>query len=169
MKRLFFALWPDDQTRAQIDALNHSIDEPGRKLVPDNLHITLVFLGNVEEDIARAVQRDAAMIQGSPITLQFDELDYWRRPRVMCLTCHRQPKNLYSLVNALTKMLESYPLRLDKRHYRAHITLARKAQRRPAKNFKPITVHAKDFALVESVSTERGVRYDVLEKWPLKA
>jgi 2'-5' RNA ligase len=169
MKRLFFALWPDDRTRAQIDALNQSIEAAGRKLVPENLHITLVFLGNVEDDIANAVQRAAAAIQASPITLQFDELDYWRRPRVLCLTCHRQPKNLYSLVNSLTKMLDPYPIKLDQRPYRAHITLARKAQQRPAKSFKPITVHADDFALVESVSTEQGVRYEVLEKWPLKA
>lgn len=168
MKRLFFALWPDDETRLQIDALNQSIDMPGRKLVPENLHITLVFLGNVEDDIAKAIQRDASMIQGSPITLQFDELDFWRRPRVLCLTCHRQPKNLYSLVNALTRMVAAYPVRLDKRPYRAHITLARKAQQRPMKTFRPITVHAREFALVESVSTDNGVKYEVLQTWPLQ-
>lgn len=169
MKRLFFALWPDDKTRAEIDALNQSIAEPGRKLVPENLHITLVFLGNVDDDIAEAVQRDAANITGSPISLQFDELDFWRRPRVLCLSCQRQPKNLYALVNALTAMIENYPVRLDKRHFRAHITLARKAQQRPSISFRPIHVDADHFALVESVSTERGVKYHVLNKWPLKA
>lgn len=169
MKRLFFALWPDDKTRAKIDALNQSIAQPGRKLVPENLHITLVFLGNVDDAIAEAIQRDAAMIKGSPISLQFDELDYWRRPRVLCLTCHRQPKNLYSLVNALTGMVEAYPVRLDKRHYRAHITLARKARQRPLKQFEPIRVVAEHFALVQSISTQQGVRYEVLETWPLLA
>lgn len=169
MKRLFFALWPDDKTRAEIHALNQSIEQPGRKLVPENLHITLVFLGNVDEAIAEAVQRDAARIKGSPIRLQFDELDYWKRPRVLCLTCHRQPKNLYALVNALTRMVEAHPVRLDKRHYRAHITLARKAQARPSTIFLPISVYADHFALVESISTELGVRYEVLETWPLEA
>lgn len=168
MKRLFFALWPDDETREKINTLNQSIDEGGRKLAAENLHITLVFLGNVDDDIAAAVQSEAAEIQGSPITLQFDELTYWHRPRVLCLTCRRQPKNIYMLVNALTNMVSRHLGELEKRHYRAHITLVRKARRRPRINFEPIRVHADSFALLESVSTEQGVQYNVLETWPLQ-
>lgn len=167
MKRLFFALWPDDDSRRKLDDLNRKIDGPGRKLVPENLHITLVFLGNVDEEIAEAVQKQAASIKGSPITLSFDELDFWRRPRVLCLTCRRQPKNLYVLVNALTRMVEAFPIQLDKRAYRAHITLARKAQRRPDIDFEPIKIRSNRFALVQSVSTQQGVRYIVLESWSL--
>lgn len=167
MKRLFFALWPDDKSRRRIDQLNQRIEQPGRRLVPENLHITLVFLGNVDDDIAQAVQQSAANIQGSPISLQFDELDFWRRPRVLCLTCQRQPAKLYKLVNDLTRMVEAFPVKLDKRAYRAHITLARKAQKRPDMAFEPIQITADSFVLVESVSTEQGVRYQVLERWPL--
>lgn len=169
MKRLFFAIWPDDQSRQQIHALNRAIEQPGRKLIPDNLHITLVFLGNVDDSVANAVQQRAATIQAKAFTLTFDELDYWRRPRVLCLTCRRQPEAVYKLVNALTEMVEAFPLKLDKRAYRAHITLARKAQQRPDIVFEPVQVKASRFALVESVSTERGVRYYVLESWPLAA
>lgn len=167
MKRLFFALWPDDESRQRINALNQSIDEAGRKLVPENLHITLVFLGNVADEIAAEVQKQASTIRGTPIDLSFDELDYWRRPRVLCLTCRRQPHHLYSLVNALVGMVEQFPIRLDKRAYRAHITLARKAQRRPDIEFEPIAIHSDRFALVQSISTDSGVRYKVLESWPL--
>lgn len=169
MKRLFFALWPDEQTRAEIDALNQSIEQPGRRLVPENLHMTLVFLGNVDDATADAVRRDAADIQGSPIQLQFDELDFWQRPRVLCLTCQRQPKPLYTLVKALSRMVEAYPVRLVERpHYRAHITLARKAQQRPRITFHPINFSADHFVLVESISTGQGVKYQVLDKWPLR-
>jgi 2'-5' RNA ligase len=169
MKRLFFALWPDEQTRAEIDAINQSIEQPGRRLVPENLHVTLVFLGNVDDATADAVRREAADIQGHPIRLQFDELDFWQRPRVLCLTCRRQPKPLYTLVNALSRMVEAYPVSLvERRHYRAHITLARKAQKRPRIRFQPINFCADHFVLVESVSTGQGVKYQVLEKWPLR-
>ncbi len=167
MKRLFFALWPDDRSRRQIDRLNQRIDDPGRKLIPDNLHITLVFLGNVDDEIAKGVQQQAADIVAGPVTLTFDELDFWHRPKVYCLTCHRQPKSVYTLVNALTKMVSTFPVRLDKRTYRAHITLARKATKRPRIDFEPITMEFDRFALVESVSTEQGVRYRVLDSWPL--
>lgn len=167
MKRLFFALWPDEESRRRIDQLNRRIEQPGRRLVPENLHITLVFLGNVDDEIAEAVQKSAANIQGRPIHLEFNELDFWRRPRVLCLTCQRQPADLYKLVNDLKRMVEPFPIRLDTRPYRAHITMARKAQRRPEIAFESIQIEADSFVLVESVSTDQGVRYQVLERWPL--
>lgn len=169
MKRLFFALWPDEASRQRIDQLNQAIDQPGRKLAPENLHITLVFLGNVSDEVATAVQQQAASINGSPISLSFNEIDFWKRPKVLCLTCQRQPRSIYQLVNALTRMVEAFPVKLDKRAFRAHITLMRKAKRRPQCDFEPIFIHADSFVLVQSVSTENGVRYEVLARWPLTA
>lgn len=169
MKRLFFALWPDDSTRQEINQLNQQIDQAGRKLVPENLHVTLLFLGNVEEPIAEAVTELAVNIKGHPLELVFDELDYWKRPRVICLTCQRQPKALYDLVNQLTSMVSAFPIRLENRPFRAHITLSRKAHYRPNLKFTPIQFKAKEFALVQSISTEHGVRYEVLARWTLNA
>jgi len=169
MKRLFFALWPDDNSRQQIAQINQQITFPDiRKLIPDNLHITLVFLGNVDDAIATAVQQRAGDIIAPPISLQFDELDYWVKPKIVCLTCQRQPKAVYQLVNALTAMLAEYPVRVEQRPYRAHITLARKAKQRPELNFSPVVINADSFALVESISTEKGMRYQVRERWFLK-
>ncbi len=169
MKRLFFALWPDNNSRQQIAQINQQITFPNmRKLIPDNLHITLVFLGNVDDAIATAVQQRAGDIIAPPISLQFDELDYWVKPKVVCLTCQRQPKAVYQLVNALTAMLTEYPVRVEQRPYRAHITLARKAKQRPELNFSPVVINADSFALVESISTEKGVRYQVRERWLLE-
>ena len=168
MKRLFFAVWPDDNSRVRVNRLNQRIEQKGiRRLVPANLHITLLFLGNVDDDIAHAVQKQAAAIQAPSFSLLFDELDYWPRPRVLCLTCRRQPKPLYELVNQLRGMVSAFPVRLDQRAYRAHITMARKAKQRPQLLFDPILIKANRFALVESCSTEQGVRYRVIDSWPL--
>ncbi|MGV3652978.1 MAG: 2'-5' RNA ligase family protein, partial [Noviherbaspirillum sp.] len=41
--RLFFALWPDQETRTALAALQSHV--PGRRIRPGNLHVTLVFLG----------------------------------------------------------------------------------------------------------------------------
>lgn len=168
MKRLFFALWPDDESRNQVHQLNQRITLSGlRKLIPENLHITLVFLGNVEDDVANAVQQRAAEVNTPPVSLQFDELNFWPKPKVVCLTCRKQPKALYQLVNALLRIVSDYPVRLEQRSYRAHITLARKATQRPNLKFDPISINAHSFALIESRSTEQGLRYQVLERWPL--
>jgi len=168
MKRLFFALWPDDESRQKIDELNQQISLPDiRKLIPENLHITLLFLGNVDDHIAEAVQQRAASVISPPVSLCFDALDFWPRPRVLCLTCQKQAKPVYQLVNALTEIVSEYPVRLDARPYRAHITLARKARQRVQMDFSPVLITADSFVLVESKSTEKGVRYTVIDRWPL--
>ena len=48
-KRLFFALWPDDEVREQIAAdAGRTIERSdGRTVPPSNYHITLTFLGSV--------------------------------------------------------------------------------------------------------------------------
>ncbi|WP_438970847.1 RNA 2',3'-cyclic phosphodiesterase [Methylophaga sp.] len=169
MKRLFFALWPDDEAREQLDRINQIIPANGlRKLIPENLHTTLVFLGNVDDEIAVAIQQRAAEIVAPPIVLRFDELNFWPKPKVLCLTCRKQPETVYHIVNALTRIIADYPVRLEKRPYRAHITLARKAKKRPDITFDPLVINSESFVLVESISTEQGVRYKVLERWPLK-
>ncbi len=169
MKRLFFALWPDDESRHQIDQINQKVSLTGiRKLIPDNLHITLVFLGNVDDETAAAVEERAAEIIAPQVTLKFDELDFWPKPKVLCLTCRKQPKAIYELVNALTTMVSAYPIRLDPRPFRAHITLARKATVRPDIQVQPIIMQFDRFVLVRSSSTEAGVKYDVLASWPLQ-
>jgi 2'-5' RNA ligase len=127
-----------------------------------------VFLGNVDDKTADAVQKAAAFIKAAPFSLRFDELNFWPKPRVLCLTCRRQPKPLYVLVNALTRMVQEHSVRLDNnRPYRAHITLARKATANPQLEFGAIEWSADSFALVQSRSTDKGVCYEVIDSWPL--
>jgi RNA 2',3'-cyclic 3'-phosphodiesterase len=43
--RYFFALWPDRQVREALSTLSRSLSAGGRPHHPDDLHMTLVFLG----------------------------------------------------------------------------------------------------------------------------
>lgn len=168
MKRLFFALWPDDESRHQVNQLNQSLSVEGRKLISQNLHVTLVFLGNVEEALAEEIIKAADEVEAEPVTLTFDRLDYWKKPKILCLTCTQQSMPVYRLVNQLNTTLKALPLRLETRPYRAHITMVRKVQQAIEMVFTPIEMRFDRFVLVESRSTEQGVRYDVLQSWPLK-
>ena len=51
-KRLFFALWPEDSTRAELTAAMRRLqpEVTARWVMPENLHMTLAFLGDVETD-----------------------------------------------------------------------------------------------------------------------
>ncbi|MFA6163784.1 MAG: RNA 2',3'-cyclic phosphodiesterase [Methylobacter sp.] len=88
MSRLFFALWPDDNIRQELGRLSQAIQAAGLKSVnPQNLHVTLVFIGNVDSAVESLIKQSVADISVEPFVLTFDQLSYWSRPKVLCLTC----------------------------------------------------------------------------------
>lgn len=167
MKKLFFALWPDDETRQTLMRLQKSIEAKGIRWVPgQNLHATLVFLGTVDEAAEAAIKQSVGSISIEPFTLTFDRLSYWSRPRVLCLTCRQFGQEVVDLAEALDKAAVDCGLQTDTRPYTPHITLARQAW--PVEqDFAPMTWHAKSFCLMESCSESGGVYYKVLQQWPL--
>jgi len=168
VKRLFFALWPDEATRAEIDQLNQSLFcKHLKKVRPGNIHVTLAFMGRVDEKTERSIRQSIPDITAEPITIFFDQLTSWSDAGVLCLTSSKQPQQIINLVEQLKIVIGTYGVELDSRPYNAHVTLARKARPNPPTILASICWHAISFALVESVSTSRGVNYQVLESWPL--
>ena len=168
MKRLFFALWPANETRKQIDKINQSINSKGLKKVKcDNLHLTLVFLGNVDAESEALIRESMNNISVQPFALYFDQLAFWRKPRILCLATQQYDQQLLVLVDALKKELEQCGMTQEERAYKPHITLARKARRLIDINVQSIEWQAKSFCLVESLSTPYGVHYQVIQTWNL--
>jgi 2'-5' RNA ligase len=164
VKRLFFALWPDQATRAKIAQLNQSlICKHLKKVRPDNLHITLAFMGRVDEKIEREIRQSIPDISAEPVTIFLDQLTTWSDAGVLCLTSSKQPQQIIDLVEQLKIVLGDFGVKLDCRPYTAHVTLARKAQPNPTTILTAIGWQSIRFALVESISTARGVNYLVLE------
>ena len=166
--RLFFALWPDDETRQALARLSQSITTKGFKWVqPHNLHVTLVFLGAVNADTELLIKQSVADITAQPFTLTFDSLSYWNRPRILCLTSRQPvPNPAAMLVSALETAVADYGLHTDTRPYIPHITLARHARYLPDVKIEPIVWRAEAFCLVESCSEPDGVCYKVRQQWP---
>lgn len=169
MKRLFFALWPDTQTRESLQRVNHLIRAQGLKAVrPDNYHVTLVFLGNVDDATALLLNQHIDDISVKAFELTFDQLSYWRRPRVLCLTCSRFGAEAVELAAALDEQARACGLPTDTRPYTPHLTMARHVRHTPPEiNFEPVVWRAESFCLVESCSEPDGVVYRVLQQWPL--
>ncbi len=166
--RLFFALWPDDQTRQALARLDRVIPaKPCKRVLPHNLHVTLVFLGQVDAETELVIKQSAATISAQPFTLIFDCLSYWSRPRILCLSSRQAiPEAASALVSALAAMAAECGLQTDTRPYTPHITLARHARFLPDAQFEPIVWRAEAFCLVESCSEPDGVRYQVIQQWP---
>jgi 2'-5' RNA ligase len=169
-RRLFFALWPDDDTRAAIAALaRERIHSQARRVADHNLHITLAFPGNVTTRVQTCLEEAAGSITGAPFELAIDRLGYWPRPRIIWAAPAQTPPPLWSLAAALRTALVACGLEPENRPYQAHITLARKAsQALNVTRIAPIQWSIRHFCLVESVTEPAGVRYSVLRSWPLE-
>ena len=165
--RLFFALWPDDETRLNLARCSQSLAAQGFKPVPpQNLHVTLMFLGQVDAATECLIKHSAASILARPFVLTFDRLSYWPKPKVLCLTCTHTPDEVSKLAAALTDNVASYGLPTDTRPYQPHITLVRPTRYLPDIDCEPLLWRAEAFCLVESCSGPDGVSYKVRQQWP---
>ena len=167
ISRLFFALSSDDETRLKLARLNLTLAAKGyRPVPPHNLHVTLVFLGQVDDATACLIKHGVKDISARPFALTFDRLSYWPKPKVLCLTGIHIPDELSMLVAALTNEAVGCGLKIDARHYQPHITLVRPAPNLPDITIEPLLWHADAFCLMESCSTPDGVCYQVRQQWP---
>ncbi|MDI1232275.1 MAG: RNA 2',3'-cyclic phosphodiesterase [Methylobacter sp.] len=166
--RLFFALWPDDETRQTLTRLGRSISAKEFKWVqPHNLHVTLVFLGQVDKDAELLIKQSVAGITAQPFSLTFDSLSYWSKPKILCLTCLQPaPEAAVLLAAALAAAVANCGLQTDTRPYTPHITLARHARYLSDVKIEPIVWRAEAFCLIESCSEPDGIRYQVIQQWP---
>lgn len=169
MKRLFFALWPDEAVRRQCEDLMWRLLKAGDKPVnPGNIHVTLVFLGAVDDVLESAMVRAVAEIKKlEPVAIHFDELSFWRKPGIICLTSSNPGDKAMILAEHLSAMVSSLDHPIDERAYRPHVTLIRKAKQSVQTEFEPVIWHSNAFCLVESSSAPGGVDYRVIRQWPL--
>ncbi|OUR64536.1 2'-5' RNA ligase [Methylophaga sp. 42_25_T18] len=172
MKRLFFALWPDDATRQKIIQFDNSLTDPRLKKVRSkNLHVTLVFIGNIESEQEDNIIKAVDDVFAPVIDMQFDQLTLWLQKRgILSLTSSFQPSALLNLVEQLKNIVLAQDVEIENRPYTAHITLARNIKKQPELEVDPpIQWQSDNFVLVHSVSTGRGVDYQVINTWPLVA
>ena len=165
--RVFFALWPDDATRAAIsratrDAVGSS---GGRPIAKERLHLTVAFLGELTAaglDAARAVPPIAV----GPFELSLDAVGVWPESKILWLAPTAPPQALVELEARLWQALIEGGFRAEDRVYRPHMTLARRARPLVAA-VEPVVFPVRELALVESFRDGRNVHYELLERWPL--
>ena len=165
--RVFFALWPDDATRAAIsratrDAVRMS---GGRPIAKERLHLTVAFLGELSDD-GLAVARSVPPIPVGSFELALDAVGVWPESRILWLAASSPSEALGRLETRLWDALVERGFRAEERVYLPHVTLARRARPVDAA-VPPVRWPVGDLALVESFREGRSVHYEVLERWPL--
>jgi 2'-5' RNA ligase len=169
--RLFFALWPDAALREELERRVPALlaGTEGRPQRPDQWHVTLEFIGSVAQERQPALDAAAADVVAPPVAIDFDSVEHWRKPQVLCLAARAAPAELGHLVHALRGALAREGFTPEARDYRPHVTLARKVRAaRPWTLPAPIRWPADRFALVRSVTDPAGSRYEPLRWWNLR-
>lgn len=170
--RLFFAVWPAPEVQRALGEIAHRAQREcgGRAVAVANIHLTLVFLGDLPRDRLAVVKTLASGVTGRRFNLSVDRLEYWRHNRILWAGASACPEALQELVARLQDAVASAGFHVDGRPYVPHVTLLRNARRAPAVDRCPaIAWPAHEFALVESAPRERGRAYQVLRSWPLES
>lgn len=169
--RVFFALWPQHEERGALATWQAPLQQLwGGRLTPvDNLHNTLVFLGEVEFVRMEALRLAAQEVNGAAFKIVFDLARYWGHNHIVYAAPGSEPPELVKLVSDLQQGLLHHHFKFDRRGYKPHVTLLRHAHwsDTPLPAMSPVKWEMRDFALVQSVSAGPGVSYEVLARFPL--
>lgn len=166
--RLFFALWPDEATRAGLAAWAQAIHcvSGGRMTPASDLHLTLAFLGSVRPEALATIEGAAAAIAPPAFTLVIDQPGCWRHNRIVWAGARETPLALRELVDALRGSLALARIAFDAKPFVPHVTLVRDARAGVAlPPLQPVRWTVRGFALVESQPAPGGGRYAVRARW----
>ena len=139
--RTFIAVEVDKNIRERMVTLQETLARSGTDVnwtQPENMHVTLLFLGEVDErdvvSVCRAVS--ACCEKLAPFTMKVERAGCFpnpRRPRILWVGVGDGTQELCALHDALeTPLLELGCYRREERQYTPHITLGRVKGQRPA-------------------------------------
>ena len=183
--RLFVALEIPSAVRENLAALLKSlraVSPQTRWARPENLHVTLKFIGEVPETKLAPIRTTLASARSDqPVTLDFRGLGFFpneKHPRVFWAGIEASP-NLKTLAADIEKAAEKLGVPREQRPFSPHLTLARfESPGLPEKLRSAIQKNAgrefgslctSQFHLVESKLKSSGAEYTTLERFVFTA
>lgn len=166
--RLFFALWPDAAVRDALAAWARALHKAcgGRMTRPQNVHLTLAFLGETDPARLPALAAAAGQVAARPFELVLDQPGYWKHNRICWAGASKDPEELTAMVADLRAALAAAQFRFDAKPFVSHVTLVRKGNApRALPRLAPIVWRASGFALVRSVPAAEGSDYALEGEW----
>lgn len=171
IQRLFFALWPNARLQAGLAEWGKSlaVSLGGRLTRAETIHLTLAFIGDTADSRLDELLQIGADLKVSRFEMQFDALGCFERSGIAWAAPSVTPNPLLDLVRKLQDRLGKAGFPTEKRPYKPHITLLRKARCRPIDWQPPVPLiwKARDFVLVRSDLSSAGASYARVGEWPL--
>ncbi len=176
VNRLFLALWPNDAVRSACTdvarKLRMRMQPSGRAIPSEQLHMTLVFLGNsVSADAEARLRELVGQVRVTPFHLSLDHASCFRDNRVYWwLGCRNSPAELTTLHGELRDAAHRSGITPDRARFVPHVTLQRDAgMPLPQTPVTPIGWDADTIVLARSRIDLPSPQYELIDQWPLRA
>ncbi|MDI6773994.1 MAG: RNA 2',3'-cyclic phosphodiesterase [Verrucomicrobiota bacterium] len=179
--RAFVALGPSDDARRNLSIAQAALKKTRARVgwvPPENIHVSLFFLGNITRDLVAPVAAalDQAAAQTRPFSARIVGIGSFGgrlSPRVIWAGV-ADPTEIRALHERLALRLRGVGLTLETREFKPHITLGRALSPRGAQDLVKAmeALAARDFGpvacsealLMRSVLSADGARYTILHR-----
>ncbi len=171
IQRLFFALWPSVELGRELYRLAGMAlrGGAGRRVAPENIHLTLAFLGSVDASFRECAEQAASRVQAGAFALNLERIGCWAKSGILWVGPEQTPETLLQLIQELNSGLAGCGHVAEKRPYAAHLTLVRDARPCvPARNIDAHRWEIDRFCLVQSHAHPEGAHYEILRQWELR-
>jgi 2'-5' RNA ligase len=176
MLRLFVGVEFPPELKLHLSMLETSI--PGARWVdPGNFHLTLRFIGEVDEGVAADIDEALVRVKARRFALQLSGTGIFGggKPRALWVGVERHP-DLVALRDRIEQALIRIGLEPEQRKFAPHVTLAR--LREPALDelgkflaanaqFRAAPLQVEHFSLIASFPTKAGSIYEDQADYPL--
>lgn len=171
--RLFVGIFPSRSTQEQLNFeaknLVQKLQTEVRLIAPEALHLTVKFIGNVDEtqliDVTTAFHKATDKLPSASLPIrQFKLFPSHRQPRVVAAAVERSPELDY-IFQFFNHGFSDLGIVAEGRSFKPHITVARARRWQqetiftvPVQLIEPIT----SVSLVHSQLTPKGAKYNTL-------
>ena len=129
--RLFYAINFDDTVKKRLSDIQSALRAQavrGNFTLPDNLHLTLAFIGEVAQDKSGPLRRIAETFKVTPFELKLHGLGRFQRGGGDILWVGvGENKSLSSIYGRLSSRIAEAGFAVEKRKFTPHLTLAWKS------------------------------------------
>lgn len=147
----------------------------GTIVKPDNLHITLLFLGSLDENELAKILDILSTVSHPPFFAELERLEVpqWHPPRLVWVSLSGD-----GLANLYSSLLTLLPQYADNRAFTGHCTLARIKNTKDKASLKeliesidvaPLSFEVRSFSLYASRTEQTGVEYTIIKIYKLEA
>jgi 2'-5' RNA ligase len=175
--RLFIAVDLPDEIKNYVFNLQNEINSGLTKINwvhKKNLHLTLKFLGEVEDDKVDKIKERLSSIKFDAFKLTFTKIGFFpsdKKISVIWLGIEPESKLIELQQKVDAEILNLFP---DDQTFSAHLTLGRVKMIKKMKDFKkiiddidiePLEFEVKSFKLMKSDLKRGGPKYEVIEEF----